>query len=159
MVGGHSCRCRYSNRRVQVEATWARSNSSPLIEELEVDQFARTLAAILGRGVELLCDLVIGAHHAHRFGRWKPDFGEQAGEIGGKLVLGFVGVAEFVVAEFEGDRAPRATPVVEPHVEGLHHVGGRHTSRAGPAQLVFGFGNIHPRAIAEGIAAVADILR
>ena len=86
----------------------------------KVDEVARPIAARLRDRVQLLGDLVIGAHHPHRLGRFETDLGEELHEAVGELELRLVRVTDLVVAKFELHGAPRSASIVELHIEGLH---------------------------------------
>lgn len=72
------------------------------------------------------------------------------------LAAGFHAVGHLPDGSDEEDVVARARQ----RQVGLYGMGRyRSTHATTPAQLVLGFGNTHPRAIADGIAAVADLLR
>lgn len=101
-----------------------------LVEELEIDEVARPLTSLIGDGMELLRDLVVGTHDRHRLRGRKAHLGEESGEISSELVLGFVRVTDLVVAQFELHGAPGPASIVELHLKGLHDVCPRHSRRA-----------------------------
>ena len=101
-----------------------------LVEELEIDEVARPLTSLIGDGMELLRDLVVGTHDRHRLRGRKAHLGEESGEISSELALGFVRVTDLVVAQFELHGAPGPASIVELHLKGLHDVCPRHSRRA-----------------------------
>lgn len=97
-----------------------------MVETSEINEIVRPLASCARDGMELLRYLMVRAHDGHGLGYFESDLGEELDEGGGKLVLGLVGVTDLIVTQFELHGAPRPTPVVELHVEGLHDIRSGH---------------------------------
>ncbi len=87
------------------------------------------LVARSGAGVQLLRDLVVGAHHRDRRRLGQAHVGEQPRDVVREEVDGVVGVAGFVVSEFELYGVPRLAVEGELHLVRLHDVRGRHSGR------------------------------
>ena len=76
--------------------------------------------------MELLCDLVIRAHHAHRLRRFDSHLHKEVRQVRRKAVFRFFRIANLVVPDLKLDRTPRSTLVIKSHFEWLHHVSLRH---------------------------------
>ncbi|MFP3472542.1 hypothetical protein R0J90_21040, partial [Micrococcus sp. SIMBA_144] len=70
-----------------------------LIKKLKISKVASTFATITGNSVELLGDLVIGAHYRYWLRRFNANLSEELSQVIGELELWLVGVSDLVMTE------------------------------------------------------------
>ena len=103
----------------------------PVQEELEVEEVVGAAGAGFGDGVEFLVDLMENAHDGDGARTGKAEAFEEVLERRGDGFVEGIGVAEFVVADFEVDGEPGFAVVGEFRGERGHEVGGGDAGRGG----------------------------